>query len=329
MRALVCREYGTPETMRIEEWDDPVPGDDEIVFDVRAAGLNFADVLMIAGQYQVRTPPPFIPGNEAAGVVSAVGRNVTRFRVGDAIVGALRGGAFAEKSVVAEASAIALPASLSFEQGAAYSVAYGTSYHALKQGARLQPGETVLVLGAAGGVGYAAVEIAGAMGAHVIAAASSGDKLAFAREAGADELINYSEQPLKITAKTLTDGRGVDVVYDPVGGELAEQALRACAWHARFLVVGFASGDIPRLPANLALLKEASIIGVWYGTWAEKHADEFAGNIQDLERMVDAGQLQPRCSQSFALEDFADAFRLITERRVLGKVVLTPATNSA
>jgi len=323
MRALVCREYGTPDSMKVEDWDDPVPGDSEMVFDVKAAGLNFADVLMIAGQYQVKTEPPFIAGNEAAGVVSAVGKNVTRFKVGDRIIGALRGGAFAEKSAVAEDSTISLPESMTFEQGAAYSVAYGTSYHGLKQGANLQSGETVLVLGAAGGVGYAAVDIAKAMGARVIAAASSEKKLAFAREAGADDTINYAEQPLKDSVKELTNGKGVDVIYDPVGGDLAEQALRACAWHGRYLVVGFASGDIPRLPINLTLLKEASIVGVWYGTWAEKHPDQFAQNTAELERMVDAGQLRPTYSEAFTLDNFAAAFRVITERRVLGKVVLT------
>lgn len=326
MRALVCREYGTPDAMSVEEWDDPLPGDDEIVFDVRAAGLNFADVLAIAGEYQVKTPPPFIPGNEAAGIVSAVGRNVTRFKVGDSIIGALRGGAFAEKSVVTEDAAIPVPKGLDFKQAAAYSVAYGTSFHALRQSANLQPGETVLVLGAAGGVGYAAVDIAKAMGARVIAGASSDRKLKFVREAGADATINYAEQPLKDTVKELTNGVGVDVVYDPVGGDLAEQALRACAWHARFLVVGFASGDIPRLPLNLVLLKEASIKGVWYGTWAAKHPKEFAANVRALADMVNAGEIQPRYSDSFALDDFAAAFRVITERRVLGKIVLDPVT---
>jgi len=323
MRALVCREYGPPESMSVENRDDPVPGAREIVINVKAAGLNFADVLMIAGKYQVKTTPPFVAGNEAAGVVSAIGSEVTRFKIGDSIIGALRGGAFAEKSIVAEDAAIPLPTSMNFEQGAAYSVAYGTSYHGLKQGADLRPGETVLVLGAAGGVGYAAVDIAKAMGARVIAAASSEEKLAFARKAGADETINYAEQTLKDEVKALTGGNGVDVVYDPVGGDLAEQALRSCAWHGRFLVVGFASGDIPRLPLNLALLKEASIVGVWYGTWAEKHKDEFAQNSRELEQMVDAGTLHPTYSESFPLDEFADAFRVITERRVLGKVVLT------
>ncbi len=323
MRALICKEYGTPETMSVGEWDDPVPGDDEIVFDVKAAGLNFADVLMIAGQYQVKTPPPFIPGNEAAGVVTAVGKNVTRFKPGDRIIGALRGGAFAEQSLVTETFAIPLPDKLGFEQGAGYSVAYGTSYHGLKQSANLQAGETVLVLGAAGGVGYTAVEIAKAMGANVIAAASSDAKLAYAREAGADMTINYAEASLKDSVKELTQGRGADVVYDPVGGDLAEQALRATAWHGRYLVVGFASGDIPKFPANLALLKEASIVGVWWGTWAAMHTQEMLQNMQELDAMVADERLRPRFSEAFALDDFADAFRVITERRVLGKVVLT------
>lgn len=323
MRALTCNDYGLPDTLTVEEWDDPVAGDRDVVFDVRAAGLNFADVLIVAGKYQVRTPTPFIPGNEAAGIVTAIGKDVTRFAVGDRIVGALRGGAFAEKSVVEEDMAIPLPASLNFEQGAAYSIAYGTSYHALKQGANLQPGETVLVLGAAGGVGNTAVEIAKAMGARVIAAASTDEKLAFAKEAGADDAINYYDLPLKETVKELTGGKGVDVVYDPVGGELSEQALRATGWHGRYLVVGFASGDIPRLPINLTLLKEASIVGIWWGPWAAKHTDEMLQNMQELETMVADGKLHPRFTQAFPLDDYADAFRVITERRVLGKVVLT------
>jgi len=326
MRALVCRAYGTPDDLVIEEWDDPTAGDNDVVFDVKAAALNFADVLSIAGEYQVRTPPPFIPGNEAAGVVSAVGKNVTRFRVGDRVIGALRGGAFAEKTVIDQSFAIPMPDGLGFEQGAAYSVAYGTSYHALKQGAQLQPGETVLVLGAAGGVGYTAVELSKTMGATVIAAASSADKLAYAQEAGADHVIDYATVSLKDAVKELTKGRGADVVYDPVGADFAEQAFRAMAWHGRYLVVGFASGDIPRFALNIALLKEARIVGVWYGTWAEKHPDELSDNVRELEAMVATGKIRPRHSDAFVLDDFVDAFRVITERRALGKVVLRIAS---
>ena len=322
MRALVCKDYGPVDNLVIEDWDDPVPGDGQVAFDVRAAGLNFADILIIAGKYQVRPPLPFVPGNEASGIVTAVGRNVTRFKPGDRVIGALRGGAFAEKTVVDEHMAIPLPERMSFEAGAAYSVAYGTSYHALKQGAHLRSGETVLVLGAAGGVGYAAVELAKALGARVIAAASSDEKLAFARQAGADDVINYASGSLKDSVKALTDGKGVDVVYDPVGGDLAEQALRATAWHGRYLDIGFASGDIPRVPLNLTLLKEASIVGVWYGPWAERHNDELWENVEELNAMVEAGKIRPRYNEAFSLDDFVDAFRVITERRVLGKIVL-------
>lgn len=321
MRALVCKEYGPPESLVIEELPDPVAGKGEIVVDVEAAGINFPDVLMIAGKYQVKTPTPFVPGNEAAGVVSAVGDGVKRIKTGDRVIIMTRGSAFAEKVVAEELTTMPLPDGLDFEQGAGFAVTYGTSYHALKQSANLEPGETVLVLGAAGGVGITAVEIAKAMGARVIAAASSDEKLEFAKSAGADEVINYSNESLKERAKELTDGKGVDVVYDPVGGELADQSLRSLAWHGRYLVVGFASGDIPSLPLNLALLKEARIVGVWYGAWAERHSDELAANAAALGEMIAGGAIRPRCSETFALEDFVAAFRVLAERRVLGKVV--------
>ena len=217
---------------------------------------------------------------------------------------------------------IPIPDELNFEQAAGFSVAYGTSYHALKQSANLQAGETVLVLGAAGGVGIAAVEIAKAMGARVIAAASSEAKLAFAKSAGADELINYSETPLKDAVKELTNGDGADVVYDPVGGELADQAFRATAWHGRYLVVGFASGDIPNFAANIALLKEASIVGVWWGTWAAKNPKQNTRNMLELAELIAAGKLTPRTTESYLFADYAKAFAAITERRALGKVIL-------
>ena len=322
MRALVCNEYGPPESLRIEVRDDPVPEAGQIVIDVAAAGINFPDVLVIAGQYQDKIPPPFVPGSEAAGIVSAVAEGVTRFAIGDSVIVATRGNAFAEKCVAAEQTTMPLPAGLDFEQGAGFSVAYGTSYHALQQSANLQPGETVLVLGAAGGVGITAVEIAKAMGAHVIAAASSDAKLEFAVSAGADETVNYSNVSLKETVKELTDGKGADVVYDPVGGELAEQAFRATAWHGRYLVIGFACGDIPSFAANIALLKEASIIGVWWGTWAAKNPELQMQNMRELAQLIAAGKLQPRVTESHALDDFKNAFKAITERRALGKVIL-------
>ena len=321
MRALTCKAWGPVTDLVIEEWDDPVPGDEDIVIDVKAAGINFPDILIIAGQYQDKIPPPFIPGNEASGIVSAVGSKVSRFKIGDKAIVAPRGGGFAEKCKVHQNAATHLPSELNFEQGAGYAVTYGTSYHALKQCAGLQPGETVLVLGAAGGVGITAVQIAKAMGARVIAAASSDEKLDFARDAGADELINYSVQPLKETAKELSGG-GVDVVYDPVGGDLSHQALRALAWHGRHLIIGFASGDIPQLPANITLLKEASIVGVWWGTWAAKNPDLQIQNMSEISALVANGTLQPKITESFPLEDFKTAFQLISERRARGKVIL-------
>lgn len=322
MRALVCNEYGPPEKLAIEEMDDPFPGDGQLLVDVAAAGINFPDVLSIAGKYQVRTPTPFIAGNEAAGTVSAVGSGVTRFAVGDRVIVATRGNAFAEKCIADEITTIPLPEQLDFVQAAGFVVTYSTSYHALVQSADLQPGETVLVLGAAGGVGIAAVEISKALGARVIAAASTDAKLEFARAAGADETINYSNAPLKETVKALTAGSGADVVYDPVGGELAQQALRATAWQGRYLVIGFASGEIPQFPANIALLKEASIVGVWWGTWAEKNPLLQVQNLQQLAGMLAGGSINPTVTESYALDDFVAAFEAITQRRARGKVVL-------
>ncbi len=320
MRALVCKEYGPPESLVIEEMDDPVPGDGQLLIDVAAAGINFPDLLVIAGKYQDKTPPPFIPGNEAAGTVAAVGPGVSQFAVGDRVMITTRGGAFASKCVADVSMCAPLPDALDFDQGAGFMVTYGTSYHALKQSADLQPGETVLVLGAAGGVGITAVEIASAMGARVIAAASSDEKLDFAASAGADAMINYSDDSLKEAAKAMTGGKGVDVVVDPVGGQLADQALRATAWHGRYLVIGFASGDIPSFPANLALLKEASIVGVWWGTWAAKNPKLQIANMMEMAELLQAGKLKPRVTESFDLEDYVAAFRTISERRALGKV---------
>ena len=321
MRALTCKAWGPVEDLVIEEWDDPVPDDEEVVIDVKAAGINFPDILIIAGKYQDKIPPPFIPGNEASGIVSAVGSKVSRFKAGDKVIVAPRGGAFAEKCKVHQNAAMPLPNELNFEQGAGYAVTWGTSYHALKQCADLQPKETLLVLGAAGGVGITAVQIGKAMGARVIAAASSDAKLDFARAAGADDVINYSNQALKETVKEFTDG-GVDVVYDPVGGDLSQQALRALAWHGRHLIVGFASGDIPQLPANIALLKEASIVGVWWGTWAARNPGLQIQNMSELATLVSSGALKPEVTETYPLDEFEQAFQTISERRALGKVVL-------
>ncbi|MBT8058334.1 MAG: NADPH:quinone oxidoreductase family protein [Xanthomonadales bacterium] len=322
MKALVCKAYGPPESLVIEDRPDPVPGDGEVCVDIRAAGLNYPDLLVISGNYQVKSPLPFVPGGEAAGVVSAVGPGVRRFQPGDRVITTPILGAFAEKCAVSERLCFPMPDSLDFDQGAGFTVAYATSYHALRQSAQLRSGETLLVLGAAGGVGTTAVEIGKAMGARVIAAASSGEKLAFAREVGADECINYSETGLKETVRELTDGRGVDVVYDPVGGELAQEAYRSLAWRGRYLVVGFASGKIPDFPANIALLKEASVTGVWWGTWSARHPDDALQNLVELVAMVERGDLEPRVTGRYPLRRFADAFAEIGGRRVRGKIVL-------
>jgi len=322
MRALICNELGSTDQLVIEECPDPVAGPGEVLVKLHAAGINFPDILVIKGLYQVKIEPPFIPGNEAAGIVAAVGNGVRHYQVGDRVMIMPEGAAFAELCAVPVERVIPMPESLDFEQAAGFTITYATSYHALKQSANIKAGDTVLILGAAGGVGITAVEIAKAMGARVIAAASSDEKLEFARAAGADETINYSTDSLRDQCKALTDGKGVDVVYDPVGGELAQQALRAMAWHGRYLVIGFACGDIPDFPANIALLKEASIIGVWWGTWAARHPADSAQNMQELAVMLAKGELSPRVTESYPLEQFAAAFDLLSNRKAKGKVIL-------
>ena len=322
MKALVCNEYGPPEKLVIQTVPDPVPGDGEILVNIKAAGINFPDLLLIAGTYQAKIPPPFVPGNEAAGVVESVGAGVSRFKAGDRVIVTPSSGGFAEKCVVPQTLCLPLPDGMNYAQGAGFTITYATSYHAFRQSTLLQAGETVLVLGAAGGVGTTAVEIASALGARVIAAASSEDKLQFAREAGAHETINYSQASLRDAVKELTGGKGVDVVYDPVGGELAQMALRSLAWNGRYLVIGFACGDIPNFPANIALLKEASIIGVWWGTWASRNPDESLQNMAELAAMVSHGKLNPRVTQTYPMDHYAEAFAAIAQRRAKGKVVL-------
>lgn len=322
MRALVCKKLGAPnEVLDVVETDDPSPSDGEVLVEIHAAGINFPDMLEIAGHYQVKSDPPFVPGNEGAGKILAVGSKVRNVSVGDSVIVFRQGGMFAEKCVVDARQVFPMPQSLSFEQAAGFTITYSTSYHALKQSARLQAGETMLVLGAAGGVGITAVEIGKAMGARVIAAASTDEKLAFAKNAGADETINYVADDLKDAVRALTDGRGADVVYDPVGGDLAETALRATAWHGRFLVIGFASGKIPGLPANLALLKEASIVGVFWGAWAARNPAEQQQNVLEMAQLIEAGALEPRVTASYPLEDYAEAFANIAGRKVMGKSV--------
>lgn len=321
MRALVCKAYGSPDELAVEDVDDPVAGAGEILVDIKAAGLNFPDILVIGGQYQVKTPPPFIPGHEAAGVVAAVGEGTRRFKVGDRAIITPSTGAFAERCAVPETLAMSVPDGLDFGQAAGFTITCSTSYHALIQHAGLREGETVLVLGAAGGVGITAVEIAKALGARVIAAASTDEKLEFAKSAGADETINYGEASLRDAVREITNGNGAEVIYDPVGGDIGEQALRSIARGGRYLVIGFASGAIPSFPANLVLLKEANVMGVWWGPWATRNPMLQAQNLQAMGEMIGKGLLYPRVTGSYSLDEFKEAFRAITTRRVRGKVV--------
>ncbi|MBT8444325.1 MAG: NADPH:quinone oxidoreductase family protein [Gammaproteobacteria bacterium] len=321
MRALMCHELGPAENLRIDSVDDPTPGHGEVVIEVRAAGLNFPDTLIISGKYQLRPDLPFVPGAEAAGRISAVGEGVTDWRVDDRVIASGAHGAFAEKTVKRADEIIALPDAMDYRTGAGFLAAYGTSYYALKQRAALQAGETLLVLGAAGGVGLAAVDIGAALGARVIAAASSDEKLDIACQAGASERINYTSENLKERVKELTDRRGADVVYDPVGGELSEQALRATGWNGRFLVIGFAAGEIPKIPLNLCLLKNNSIVGVLYGAWIARDPVANAANVAELFALYEKGDLTPLVTQVYPLEEYVEAFATLTGRRAQGKVI--------
>lgn len=323
MKALLCKSWGDPETLVLEETATPAPGDHQVLVRVHAAGVNFPDTLIIRNLYQFKPELPFSPGGECAGVVEAVGAKVGHVKAGDRVIAFTGWGSFAE-FVLADAKALMpLPAGLDDETAAAFVMTYGTSYHALADRAALQPGETLLVLGAAGGVGLAAVEIGKALGARVIAAASSADKLATCREHGADELIDYSREDLRDRLKALTGGRGVDVVYDPVGGAYTEAALRSCAWRGRLLVVGFANGDIPRLPANLALLKGCSIVGVFWGDYTQREPERSQRDLETLLSWMKQGRIRPHIGRRYPLERGGEAIRALMNREVVGKVVVT------
>jgi NADPH2:quinone reductase len=293
-----------------------------VLLDVHAAGVNFPDSLIIQGKYQFKPPFPFAPGGEAAGVISAVGDKVSQYRVGQRVMALTGWGSFAEQVCVPAYNLLPMPDGMDFASAAAFGMTYGTSMHALKQRGNLQPGETLLVLGASGGVGLAAVEIGKAMGATVIAAASSAEKLEVARQAGADQLINYREQSLKDELKKLTGGKGVDVIYDPVGGPLFEEAFRCIAWNGRLLVIGFASGEIPALPANLPLLKGASLVGVFWGAFAQRQVQDNVANFQQLFAWYAEGKLKPLVSQRYSLAEAGQAIDALAERRAVGKLVI-------
>jgi NADPH:quinone reductase len=322
MRAVVCRELtGIDGLALVDDWPEPAAAAGEVVIDVRAAALNFPDLLMIRGLYQERPPLPFVVGTELSGVVSAVGEGVSHLRVGDRVVAAC-GRTMAERVAARASLVLPAPPSLSFESAAGICVTYFTSMYALKQRAQLARGETLLVLGAAGGVGTTAVELGRQMGATVIAAASSDEKLELARSLGAEHLVNYTTEDLRQRLKEITGGRGVDVVYDPVGGDLAEPALRSMAWGGRYLVIGFAGGNIPNIPLNLPLLKGCAIVGVFWGSFVQREPDQQLRNVQDLWALFAAGKLTPVVGETHPMEDYARAFQSLQERRARGKVVV-------
>lgn len=322
MKAVLCKAFGQPESLVLEEVASPRPGRGQVVVSVKACAVSFPDTLIIQGKYQSRPPMPFSPGGELAGIVKEVGEGVSRVKAGDRVIAFTGWGGFAEEVVAEEARLIPLPDGIDFPIASTFVMTYGTSHYALKDRAQLKPGETLLVLGAAGGVGLAAVEIGKLMGAHVIAAASSDEKLAICKERGADEVINYSREDLKERIKTLTGGKGADVVYDPVGGEYSEAALRGTAWGGRFLVIGFASGPIPRIPLNLTLLKGCSIVGVFWGSFTEREPERNQQNLQELLSWLMSGKLKPLISATYPLSQAADALNAMMQRQVKGKIVL-------
>ena len=323
MRAVLCKAFGPPEDLVLEEVADPECGDDQVLIDVHASALNFPDVLMIEGKYQSQPPFPFSPGGELAGVVAQTGSGVTGIEIGARVFAGVGYGGLAEKAVVPAGAVRRVPDGMDLATAAGISTTYGTSYYALKQRAALQPDEWLLVTGAGGGVGLAAVELGKAMGARVIAAASSAEKLAAAKEAGADELIDYSDGELKDKVKAITGNAGADVIYDPVGGELFNQCMRCVNWYGRVLVIGFAAGDIPKLPTNLVLLKSCQVVGVFYGAWSGRFPQESARNFEEILSLYTAGKIDPHIGATFPLAQYAAALRTLSGRQAIGKVVVT------
>ncbi len=324
MKAILCTRLGGPDDLELADLPDPTPGADEAVVRVEAAALNFFDTLIIAGKYQVKPPLPFSPAAEFAGTVEAVAAGVTAVAPGDRVLGYGGHGAARERLAISAARLVKLPPGLDADRAAGLTVTYGTSYYALKDRAALKGGETLAVLGAAGGVGLAAVELGKAMRARVIACASSDDKLAFARAHGADEVVNYAAENLRDGLKRLAGERGVDVIYDPVGGAYAEAALRAVAWQGRFLVVGFAGGEIPKLPLNLVLLKGCDVRGVFWGAWLARDPEAHRANMVQLIAWCADGRLSSHVHAVYRLADTAQALKDIAARKVMGKAILRP-----
>lgn len=322
MKAIICDQFGLPETLKFGELPDPKPEKNQLLIQVEACGVNFPDVLIIQNKYQFKPELPFSPGGEVAGKVIEVGEGVVQFQVGQPVLALCGWGGFAEKVVVDMDRVFAMPPGLTAEIAATTLYTYGTSYHALKDRAKLKEGESLLVLGAAGGVGLAAVELGNLMGARVIAAASTDEKLALCKEKGASEGINYSKEDLKSRIKELTDGKGVDVIYDPVGGKYTEAALRGIAWKGRYLIVGFANGEIPKIPMNLPLLKGCSIMGVFWGQFSKLEPKQSFGNIAQLVQWINQGKIQQHISTRYTLEESPAALQALLDRKMLGKGVV-------
>jgi len=324
MKAILCTHFGGPDELAYQDIPDPVPGSGEVVVAVKSAALNFFDTLIIAGKYQFKPPFPFSPASEFAGVVESVGAGVSGLTPGDRVLGYGGHGAAREKIALAAQRVVKIPDSLDFDRAAGLTVIYGTTLHALKDRAHLASGESLAVLGASGGTGLAAIELGKLMGARVIACASADDKLAFCRARGADETINYARDDLKEALRRLTGGKGADVIYDPVGGPYAEPALRAIAWEGRFLVIGFAAGEIPKIPLNLALLKGCDIVGVFWGAFIERDPKGHHANMADLVRWAAEGKLSAHVHATYPLSETPAALKAIAERKVMGKVILKP-----
>ena len=324
MKAVLCQRFGPPDELVLADVPDPVAGAGEVVAKVAAVGLNFFDTLIIAGKYQTKPPFPFSPGGEFAGVVESVGQGVDEFAPGDRVMGYTNFNAARERTAVAASQIVKVPAGLDFERAAALTITYGTAYYGLKYRAMLRPHETLAVLGASGGVGLAAVELGREMGARVIACASSDDKLAFARAHGAHEVVNYERDDLREALKELGGEHGVDVVFDPVGGRYSEPALRSIAWEGRHLVVGFAAGEIPKLPLNLVLLKGCAVLGVFWGQWVRLEKDDYKAAIATLAEWCAAGKLSCHIQKVYSLAETPDALKALSERKVMGKLLLRP-----
>lgn len=323
MRAVLCKELGPPESLVVEEVPTPTLKPGQVLVQVGACGVNFPDTLIIQGKYQHKPELPFSPGGEVAGEVVELADDVTNVKKGDRVIALCGHGGFAEQIAIDASRLVPIPDEMDYITASAFLLTYGTSYHALKQRANIQPGETLLVLGAAGGVGLAAVQLGKAMGAKVIAAASTAEKLELAKSNGADELINYVEEDFRGRLKEITGGKGVDVVYDPVGGDLFEPAVRSTGWNGRILVVGFAGGYIPKLPVNLTLLKGSSVVGVFWGEFTRRQPADSAQNNKELMEMFLQGKIKPHISQTFPLERAADALNVLQNRQAKGKLVIT------